>query len=99
MSSDLRSPPAIFNSAVAAFTVLIYSFVVTYILGLIIKKTIGFRVSAESEAEGIDEHEHAESAYDFSTLRAIGGSVGTPRPDAATAHAAEHVPAHASKES
>ena len=49
-------------------------------------------MSAESEAEGIDEHEHAESAYDFSTLRAIGGSVGTPRPDAATAQAAEHVP-------
>jgi Amt family ammonium transporter len=87
------------KQAVAAFSVLIYSFVVTYILGLIIKKTIGFRVSAESEAEGIDEHEHAETAYDFSTLRAIGGTAGTPRPDAATAKAAEHVPAHASKES
>jgi len=87
------------KQAVAAFTVMLYSFVVTYILGLIIKKTIGFRVSAESEAEGIDEHEHAETAYDFSTLRAIGGTAGTPRPDAATAKAAEHVPAHASKES
>jgi Amt family ammonium transporter len=87
------------KQAVAAFSVMLYSFVVTYILGLIIKKTIGFRVSAESEAEGIDEHEHAETAYDFSTLRAIGGTAGTPRPDAATAKAAEHVPAHASKES
>jgi Amt family ammonium transporter len=86
------------KQAIAAFTVLIYSFVVAYILGMIIKKTVGFRVSTEAEVEGIDDHEHAESAYDFSTLRSIGGS-GTPRPDAATAQAAEHIPAHASKES
>jgi Amt family ammonium transporter len=86
------------KQAIAAFSVMIYSFVVAFILGTIIKKTIGFRVSEEAEAEGIDEHEHAETAYDFSTLRAIGG-VGTPRPDAATPQAAEHVPAHASKES
>ncbi len=86
------------KQAVAAFTVLLYSFVITFILGLILKKTIGFRVSDEAEAESIDENEHAESAYDFSTLRSIGGS-GTPRPDAATPAAAAHVPAHASKES
>jgi Amt family ammonium transporter len=86
------------KQAVAAFTVLIYSFVVTFILGTILKKTIGFRVSEEAEVEGIDENEHAESAYDFSTLRGISGA-GSPRPDAATAKAAEHIPAHASKES
>jgi ammonium transporter, Amt family len=86
------------KQAVAAFAVMIYSFVVAYVLGVILKKTVGFRVSAEAEAEGVDEHEHAESAYDFSTLRSIGGA-GTPRPDAATRRAAEHVPAHASKES
>ena len=86
------------KQAVAAFTVLLYSFVITFILGLILKKTIGFRVSDEAEADSIDENEHAESAYDFSTLRSIGGS-GTPRPDAATPAAAAHVPAHASKES
>src|SRR5690349_14058764 len=83
------------KQAVAAFTVLLYSFVVTFILGLILKKTIGFRISAEAEAEGVDETEHAESAYDFSTLRSISGA-GSPRPDAATAQAAEHIPAHAS---
>jgi Amt family ammonium transporter len=86
------------RQAVAAFSVLIYSFVITFLLGLLLKKTIGFRVSAEAEAEGIDDSEHAESAYDFSTLRSISGA-GTPRPDAATAKAAEHIPAHASKES
>jgi Amt family ammonium transporter len=83
------------RQALAAVAVLAYSFVVTYLLGLLLKKTVGFRVSAEVEAEGIDEHEHAESAYDFSTLRSISGA-GTPRPDAATRQAVEHLPAHAS---
>jgi ammonium transporter, Amt family len=87
------------KQAVAAFSVMIYSFVVAYVLGMIIKKTIGFRVTAESEVEGIDDNEHAESAYDFTTLRSLGGGAGTPRPDAATPQAAEHIPAHASKES
>jgi ammonium transporter, Amt family len=86
------------KQAVAAFSVLIYSFVIAYVLAWIIKKTVGLTVSTEAEVEGIDENEHAESAYDFSSLRAIGGH-GTPRPDAATAQAAEHIPAHASKES
>jgi ammonium transporter, Amt family len=83
------------KQAVAAFAVMIYSFVVSLILGLLIKKTIGFRSTVEAEVESIDEHEHAESAYDFSTLRSISG-IGSPRPDAATPSAAEHVPAHAS---
>jgi Amt family ammonium transporter len=52
--------------------VLIYSFVVTYILGTIVKKTIGFRVSEDDERAGIDLAEHAETAYDFSTIS--GGS-------------------------
>jgi len=87
------------KQAVAAFSVMIYSFVIAYVLGMIIKKTIGFRVTTESEIEGIDDNEHAESAYDFTTLRSLGGGAGTPRPDAATPQAAEHIPAHASKES
>ncbi len=82
------------NQAIAAFAVMGYSFVVTLILGFLIKATIGFRVSTEAEAEGLDEHEHAESAYDFSSLRG-GGGLGTPRPDADTARAAEHMPAAA----
>jgi hypothetical protein len=35
---------------------------------MVIKKTIGFRVEEESEVTGIDEGEHAETGYDFSTL-------------------------------
>jgi ammonium transporter, Amt family len=83
---------------VAAFAVLAYSFVVTTILALALKYTIGFRITDEAEAVGVDENEHAESAYDFSSLGGIGG-LGTPRPSAATAAAAEHIPATAGKES
>ena len=37
----------------------------TTILALILKYTIGLRLDAEDEANGIDEAEHAETAYDF----------------------------------
>jgi Amt family ammonium transporter len=62
------------KQAIAAFSVLIYSFVVTSIIALLIKYTIGFRVSDEKEAAGIDESEHAESGYDFSGLSGGGNS-------------------------
>ena len=53
---------------VAAGTVLAYSFIVTFIIGSAIKAAGGFRVSEEAEVSGIDEAEHAESAYAFSTV-------------------------------
>src|SRR4051794_6140640 len=62
------------KQAVAAFSVLIYSFVVTSIIALLIKYTIGFRVSDEDEAGGIDESQHAESGYDYSGLSGGGNS-------------------------
>lgn len=49
--------------AIAAFTVLIYSFVLAYIIGLVIEKTIGFRVKNEDEIAGIDTVIHGEAGY------------------------------------
>ncbi|WP_431801697.1 ammonium transporter [Microbacterium sp. bgisy203] len=49
--------------AIAAFGVLIYSFVVAYLLGLLIEKTIGFRVKNEDEIAGIDTVVHGEEGY------------------------------------
>jgi Amt family ammonium transporter len=49
----------------AAVIVMIFSFVVTYILGTILSKTIGFRVSKDEELEGVDIVLQAESAYDL----------------------------------
>lgn len=44
-----------------------YSFLVTLVLGFIIEKTIGFRISKDAEVEGIDLSEHAETAYEMSS--------------------------------
>ena len=53
--------------AIAAFTVLIYSFVLAYVIGLIVEKTMGFRVKNEDELAGIDTIVHGESGYVLDT--------------------------------
>ena len=65
----------LWRQAVGAFAVLGYSAVGTAILALLVKFTIGLRLDREAEASGIDESEHAESAYDFAV--APGGAVFT----------------------
>jgi Amt family ammonium transporter len=52
------------RQAVAAAAVLAYSFGVTCVIGLVIDKTIGFRVDEEVEVAGIDQMEHLETAYE-----------------------------------
>ena len=55
------------KQALGVGMVALYSFIVTLILGFVIEKTIGFRVKADKEIEGIDLNEHAESAYELSS--------------------------------
>jgi ammonium transporter, Amt family len=55
----------LWKQLIGAFAVLIYSFVVTTILAYILKFTIGLRVDEEDEHNGIDEAEHAETAYEL----------------------------------
>jgi Amt family ammonium transporter len=50
---------------VAAFGVLIYSFVLALVIGFAIEKTIGFRVKSEDEIAGVDLVVHGEAAYSF----------------------------------
>ena len=45
--------------------VLAYSFIVSLLLGFAVHKTIGMRVTADAEVEGIDSAEHSETAYDW----------------------------------
>ena len=49
--------------AIAAFAVLAYSFVLAYVIGFAIEKTIGFRVKNEDEIAGIDTVVHGEEGY------------------------------------
>jgi Amt family ammonium transporter len=46
----------------------LYSFAIAWALATIIDKTMGFRVSAEDEATGVDVTQHAETAYDFGSI-------------------------------
>jgi ammonium transporter, Amt family len=61
----------LWRQAVGAFAVFGYSAIVTAILALIVKYTVGLRLDAEDESSGIDEAEHAETGYD---LAAVGSS-------------------------
>jgi len=90
----------LWRQVVGAIAVLAFSFVLSLIIGYIVKAaTGGGRISAEDEATGIDETEHAETGYDFSSHRSFGG-LSTPRQEAATNNAATaQVPATAGKES
>ena len=56
------------KQALGAVTVLAYSFVITAIIGYVIKTTIGFRMPEDEEVSGIDLAEHAETAYDFTSI-------------------------------
>ena len=47
---------------------MLYSAIVTYIIALIIKHTIGWRISPADELSGIDLAEHSEAGYDLSPV-------------------------------
>ena len=51
------------EQALANLAAIVWSFAVTFVIMLAIKKTIGVRVSEATEIEGLDLNEHAEAAY------------------------------------
>ncbi|WUD59299.1 ammonium transporter [Nocardia sp. NBC_00511] len=64
----------LWRQAVGAGVVLAFSFIMTLIIALAIKYTIGLRATEDEEFQGMDESDHAESAYDFA---AVGGTART----------------------
>ena len=58
----------LWRQAVGAGAVLVYSFVLTGLIGLALHKTLGFRVERDAEVSGIDIEEHAETSYDLGSL-------------------------------
>jgi Amt family ammonium transporter len=89
----------LWRQAVGAIAVLVYSFVISLVLAYLVKAvTGGGRLTAEAEATGVDETEHAETGYDFSSHRSLAG-IGSSRPAASASASAEQVPATAGKES
>ncbi|TWS26145.1 ammonium transporter [Tsukamurella sputi] len=59
----------LWRQAVAVVVVLGYAMVVTLLIGLALKATIGLRADPQHEADGLDDGLHAESAYDFHVVR------------------------------
>ncbi|MFE5211795.1 ammonium transporter [Streptomyces sp. NPDC056600] len=68
----------LWKQAAGVFGVLAYSLVASAVLALLIHKTVGMRVEEDQEISGIDQAEHAETAYDFSGVG--GGSAKNPAP-------------------
>ena len=66
----------LWRQAVAAGAVLTFSFVLAYLIGTVIDKTIGFRIGEESEVTGIDLTTHAESAYELGSVSGTGYRAG-----------------------
>ncbi|CAA9288566.1 MAG: Ammonium transporter [uncultured Friedmanniella sp.] len=58
----------LWRQIVGALAVLVYSFVLTLLIGIALQKTIGFRLDQEAEMAGIDNAEHAETGYDLGNL-------------------------------
>ena len=57
------NPGQLWTQIIAVAVTLVYSGVMTFIIFMIIKATVGLRVGAEEETIGLDESEHGERAY------------------------------------
>lgn len=75
------------KQALGVVVVALYAFGVSYVIGKVIDRVIGFRVSAEDETTGVDFTQHAETAYaegvhGHTASRRPGpfGDLGAPRP-------------------
>jgi Amt family ammonium transporter len=64
----------LWRQLVGAGAVLVFSFVLTLVIGVLIQRTMGFRLAEEDEIAGIDNVAHAESGYDFTSLGGGSGS-------------------------
>ncbi len=60
------------KQAVAAGAVLAFSFILSLIIGTLISKSVGFRISQEDEVGGIDLAVHAETAYELGPVSGSG---------------------------
>jgi Amt family ammonium transporter len=62
-------PEQLGKQAIGAAVVLVFAFGISYLLGMAIQKTIGFRVTSTDEIAGVDRVLHGENAYSESDPR------------------------------
>jgi ammonium transporter, Amt family len=68
-----HGPQQLLVQAIVALAAIIFSGVVTTIIGLILNATMGWRIPTEDEVEGIDITVHGEAAYDIPSGSGFGG--------------------------
>ena len=59
------------HQTIAALFTIVWTGVLTTVIAVGIKYTIGWRVTEEAEVEGIDGDQHGESAYDLATSKGV----------------------------
>ncbi len=74
----------LWRQVLGALAVMTASFVATYIIALVLQKTVGFRIDEEDEIEGIDLSTHAETGYDLHASSGSRTGVGLPDTSNAT---------------
>jgi Amt family ammonium transporter len=72
------SPELLLHQFLGVLFTIVWCGVFTALIGLAIKYTIGWRITADEEVDGIDFAEHGESAYDLEGRSGgmLGGSTG-----------------------
>jgi Amt family ammonium transporter len=61
---------------IAVGATILFSGILSYLIALLVQKTIGLRVSEDDEIEGLDSTQHAETAYVFSEFGSMGSKGG-----------------------
>ena len=65
-------PAQLGRQALSVLVAAVWAFGMTALIAWVVSRTIGFRAAPDDEHGGIDESEHAETAYEFSTMRTAG---------------------------
>ncbi|QGK71045.1 ammonium transporter [Allosaccharopolyspora coralli] len=68
----------LWRQVVGAIAVFVYSFVLSLLLAWLVRATTGFRIRPDDEKEGVDETQHAETAYHFGDGRGSASAFRAP---------------------
>ncbi len=85
-------PAQLGAQTMAAVVSVVFTTIMTIVIGLAVHKTIGFRVTEDQEVIGVDLTQHAETAYEFGGMGTGGTFVPHPATDR-SAHIKEEVKA------
>ncbi|HET7408344.1 MAG TPA: ammonia channel protein, partial [Mycobacteriales bacterium] len=65
------------RQALAVVVSTTFAFTATYVVARLVNAVVPLRCTPEEEYDGLDQSQHAESAYDFGLARTTAGRIGT----------------------